>query len=171
MMNDPRNAVFALLLADIRDAFAKQGGVKILSASLVKVLVVIEGRPWASMERDQNRLARILKPLGIAPDRIDTKTRARGYRLWQFEEAFLRYLPPEGLSAAQGAANTGNGSGLSNRRIQELAEWRSQRAYWHYSPNALAAGELDAELRAILRREVPEQCVEIEFERVLKSSR
>ena len=40
--------------------------------------------------------------------------------------------------------------------------------YWHYSKNALDAGALDAELRAILRKEVFPEHVEIEFERVMK---
>jgi len=55
-------------------------------------------------------------------------------------QAFSRYLPSE--------------RGLSSRRVQELAEWCSHQAYWHYSKNALDAGALDAELRAILRKEV-----------------
>ena len=153
-------AQLVLLLADIRDAFAKEGGVEISSADLVKALVAIEGRPWAERGKNgkrgkpltQNRLARMLKPLGIAPDHIDPETRVRGYKLWQFEEAFLRHLPSE--------------RGLSSRRVQELAEWCSHQAYWHYSKNALDAGALDAELRAILRKEVSPWHVEIEFERV-----
>src|SRR5215510_14334233 len=94
----------ALLLADIRDALAKEGEAPaIASADLVKALVAIEGRRWAEMGRarkalNQNRLARMLKPLGIAPDHIDPKTRVRGYKLSQFEEAFSRYLPSEGIS-------------------------------------------------------------------------
>ena len=59
--------------------------------------------------------------------------------------------------------------GLSSRRVQELAEWYSDQAYWHFSPNALAAGALDAELREILRKEMPPEHVEIEFERVMKA--
>jgi hypothetical protein len=52
-----------LLLADIRDAFAKEG-VEIPSADLVKALVAIEGRSWAEMGKarkpmTQNMLARI----------------------------------------------------------------------------------------------------------------
>jgi hypothetical protein len=121
----------------------------------------------------QNRLARILKPLGIAPDHIDPKTRVRGYKLSQFEEAFSRYLPPEEVSnrsTVHNAANTGNGSerGLSSRRIQEHADWYSDQAYWHYSKNALDAGALDAKLRAILHKEVFPEHIEIEFERVMK---
>jgi hypothetical protein len=37
----------------------------------------------------------------------------------------------------------------------------------HHSPNALAAGALDAELRAILQKEVPER-VESEFQAIMK---
>ena len=113
-----------LLLGDIRDAFAKES--EAASAHLVKELVAIDGRPWAEMGKrgkplTQNKLARMLKPLAIAPDHIDPKTRVRGYKLSQFEEAFSRYLPPEGVSnrsTVQDAANTGNGGerGLSSRR-------------------------------------------------------
>jgi hypothetical protein len=58
---------------------------------------------------------------------------------------------------------------LSSRRVQEHARWYSDEAYWHYSPNALAAGALDAALRANLRKEVFPEHVEIEFERVMKA--
>ena len=148
-----------LLLGDIRDAFAKKGGVEISSADLVKALVAIKGRPWAGDKpMTQKKLAQMLKPLAIAVGRIGT--RVRGYKLWQFEEAFSR-LPSN-------AANTDNGGGrgLSSRRLQELADWYSDQAYWHYSPSALAAGALDAELRALLRQEVVSEAVETEFKRV-----
>ena len=163
-----------LLLADIRDAFGE--ALEIASADLVKALVTIEGRPWGKNGKPltQKKLAQMLKPLGIAPDRIGPENaRQRGYKLWAFEEVFA-CLPPEGVSdrkSVQNAANTGNGGerGLSSRRIHELADWYSDRAYWHYSPNALAAGALDAALRANLRKEVFPEHVEIEFERVMKA--
>src|SRR5215510_11642616 len=115
MTKDPRNAVLELLLADIRDVFAKEGGVEISSADLVKALVAIERRPWAERGKNgkrgkpltQFKLAQMLKPLAIAPGHIGSEARVRGYKLWQFEEAFSRYLPPE--------------RSLSSRRIQELA--------------------------------------------------
>jgi len=163
-----------LLLADIRDAFGE--ALEIASADLVKALVTIEGRPWGKNGKPltQKKLAQMLKPLGIAPNRIGPENaRQRGYKLWAFEEVFA-CLPPEGVSdrkSVQNAANTGNGGerGLSSRRIHELADWYSDRAYWHYSPNALAAGALDAALRANLRKEVFPEHVEIEFERVMKA--
>src|SRR5262244_4520282 len=146
----------ALLLADIRDVFAKEGGapvanmfaekvaVEIASADLVKALVAIEGRPWGERGKNgkrgkpltQFKLAHMLKPLAIVSGHIGSEARVRGYKLWQFEEAFSRYLPPE--------------RSLSSLRVRELAEWYDDQAYRHYSPTALAAGALDAELRAIL---------------------
>ena len=111
--NDPA-ARLELLLGDIRSAFADNGTkmpdlfgaeqVIISSAKLVKVLVALEGRPWAETGRDrqpltQNKLALMLRPLGIGPDKVGPKkTRLQGYTLSQFEEAFSRYLPPEGAS-------------------------------------------------------------------------
>jgi uncharacterized protein DUF3631 len=162
-----------LLLADIRDAFGEAS--EISSADLVKELIAIEGRPWVGTNGKpltQKKLAQMLKPLAIASDHIGPETRVRGYKLWQFEEAFSRYLPPKGVSnrsTVQNAANTDNGGGrgLSSRRLQELADWYSDQAYWHYSPNALAAGALDAELRAILRQEVGPELVESELKRIL----
>jgi len=59
--------------------------------------------------------------------------------------------------------------GLSSRRRRDLHERRSDRVYRHYSSNELKAGLHDAELRAILRREVPPEFVEFEFERVTKA--
>jgi hypothetical protein len=93
----------------------------------------------------------------------------KGYVFEHFKEVFARYLPSDGK--CEKSANDGpcsGTSGLSSRRIQELANWYSDQAYWHYSKNALAAGVLDAELRAILRKEVFPEHVEIEFGRVMK---
>src|SRR5215831_16302807 len=81
---------------------------------------------------------------------------------------------PEELIAIRrsvGAAENGGRlpalwQGLTSRRRRDLHERRSDRAYRHYSPNDLAAGKHDDELRAILHEEVPPEFVEIEFERV-----
>src|SRR5262245_59943056 len=162
----------ALLLADIRDVFAKEGGapvanmfaenvaVEIASADLVKALVAIEGRPWAERGKNgkrgkpltQFKLAQMLKPLAIASGHLGSGTSVRGYKLWQFEEAFLLHLPSE--------------RGLSSRRVQELAEWCSHQAYWRYSKNALDAGALAAELREIMRKVVPDWHVEFGLDHI-----
>jgi hypothetical protein len=130
------------LLADIRDVFAENGGAEISSADLIKALVAIGNRPWVGKRGKQltptpKKLALMLKPLGITPGHIGPEARLRGYKRWQFEEA--RYLSPE--------------QGLSSRRAHELAYWYSDQAYWSYSRSALDAGALNAELRAILRKE------------------
>jgi hypothetical protein len=118
-----------LLLGDIRGVFASKGKestvadmftkkveVEISSADLGKALVAMEGRPWAELGKSRkpltpHGLANRLKPLAIGPGNVGPEdARVRGYKLTQFEEAFARYLPPEGVSkctGAQHAANTG----------------------------------------------------------------
>jgi Protein of unknown function (DUF3631) len=74
------------------------------SADLVKALIELEGRPWAELGKSrkpltQNRLARMLKPLGIAPENIRVGDKVpKGYVLARFEETLSRYLPSEGAS-------------------------------------------------------------------------
>jgi hypothetical protein len=101
-------AQLELLLGDIRDVFdTKQADAstsvdEITSAVLVDRLVEIEGHPWAEMGRSQkhltqNRLARMLKPLGICPEKVGPEEkRLQGYKRERFEDAFTRYLPAEG---------------------------------------------------------------------------
>jgi len=44
-------------------------------------------------------IARLLKPFGISPETIRVgEDTAKGYRLSAFEDAFARYLPPEGVT-------------------------------------------------------------------------
>jgi putative DNA primase/helicase len=90
-----------LLLGDIRGIFGDRLD-KIASDTLVEKLIAIDGHPWAEYGRSakpitQNRLARLLKPLGIAPEQIRfaTNDSRKGYGLHHFKEAFERYLPPE----------------------------------------------------------------------------
>jgi hypothetical protein len=95
-----------MLLADIKGAFAERNTDRLPSASLVALLIEIEGRPWAEYRAGkpmtQNQLARALKPLGIAPEVIrEGDSTPRGYTLGQFTEAFERYLAPDGASEAQ----------------------------------------------------------------------
>jgi hypothetical protein len=98
-------------------------------------------------------------------------TRAARLNLDEAKEA--KQEPDQPVSApvisTPDPANDRGERGLSSRRVQEHARWYSDAAYWSYSPNALAAGALDAELRAILRKEVSLEHVEIEFERVMKA--
>jgi putative DNA primase/helicase len=93
-----------LLLADIRDIFDASDHLdRIASATLIERLVAIEPRPWGEYGRTgkpitQNKLARLLAPLGITPEQIKfgPNDGRKGYRLHQFNEAFERFLSPEG---------------------------------------------------------------------------
>jgi len=81
-------------------------------------------------------------------------------------------LGPDRLDS-HGAPLAGNGGtepGLSQRRIRELADWYRDETHRRYNENTLDTAALDAELRAVLRKEVafPEH-VEIEFERVMQA--
>ena len=104
-----------LLLGDIRDAFDTDKAearrdmfgveqIEIASADLVKILVALDGRPWAELGKSrkpltQNGLARRLKPLGIAPGNVGPEAaRVRGYVRAHFKEAFERYLSAEGVT-------------------------------------------------------------------------
>src|SRR5215831_7529211 len=91
-----------LLLGDIRDVF--DGLVtdkdRISSAHLIERLVEIVPRPWAEYGRTgkpltQNGLARLLRPLRIAPEQIrfDTGENCKGYHRHTFEETWGRFLP------------------------------------------------------------------------------
>jgi hypothetical protein len=96
-----------LLLGHVRGIFAARNEDRISSADLVASLVELEGGPWAEMGHNrkplsQNMLARMLKPVGIAPEtvRIGDKT-PKAYLLAAFRDAFERYLAPEGGSQPQ----------------------------------------------------------------------
>jgi putative DNA primase/helicase len=111
---DDDASLLELLLVDIRETFAVAGTtvkdmfgteqIEITSANLTKALIQLVGRPWGEMGKSrkpltQNRLARMLKPLAIAPEKVGPKdARVSGYVRAHFEEVFERYLTP--LSAA-----------------------------------------------------------------------
>ena len=98
-----------LLLSDIRAIFSVLKLDEITSADLIERLCEIVPRPWNEMGRPpkpmtQNKLARLLKPLAIGPELV-TRERISGYRLARFDEAFERYLGPEGVSNLSASPN------------------------------------------------------------------
>jgi hypothetical protein len=178
-MTDEGESIVArrkLLLGDIRDAFAKKGNAPISSAELVKTLIALEGRPWgkANNPLTQIKLAQMLarmrmqiRPCCIGPE----ATRVRGYKITQFKEAFRHYLRKSGSKRADApvmARAAGGEQGLSDLRIQEHVGWYLGRAFMQTRRSWPA---LDAELRAILGREVGPERGEIEFNRVVKMVR
>jgi putative DNA primase/helicase len=92
-----------LLLGDIREILADFKKGRITSAFLVSKLQQLEGKPWAEWNRGRpitaTQIARLLKPFQISPKtmRIDDHP-SRGYEAADFEEAFARYLPVEGVT-------------------------------------------------------------------------
>jgi hypothetical protein len=100
---------------------------------------------------------------------------ADGAWFWELPTKAIKRSPPPkngpgGADAPPVApvAVSPNGTerGLSDLRIRQLAEWYAEASYRDYSPAAIAVGALDAELRAILRREVGSEGAEVEFVRV-----
>ena len=108
-------APIEVLVGDIKGIFAgkdvspENSEDKITSADLVEALVGIEGHPWAEMGRARkpltaNRLAKMLRSLGIGPDtiRVGDKT-PKGYFAHRFKDAFARFCP-EGVSEDRNTA-------------------------------------------------------------------
>jgi len=76
-------------------------------------------------------------------------------------------LGPDPLDA-HGALRAATEPGLSRRRIQQLADWYQDETNRRYNDDTLNVPQLDAELRAILSKEVALlKHVEIEFRRVM----
>jgi hypothetical protein len=99
-----------------------------------------------------------------------TQETKRRLRICGYSDAQIAGMTPQAAHNILGqcAPHPTNGGepGLSSRRIQALADWYSDQAYYQYS--VIDAGDLDAELREILRKEVFPEFVEIEFKRVMK---
>lgn len=87
------------LLRDIREIFQKDNGVRMSSKELVGALNSDSEYQWHQLRNgkgiDATTVAKNLKPFSIKPltSRHGTST-LRGYEKAQFDDAFLRYLPP-----------------------------------------------------------------------------
>jgi putative DNA primase/helicase len=121
-------SLIELLLGDIRDIFDKFGRDRISSAELIENLVDVPARPWAEFGKNgkpltQNKLARFLRPLKIAPKvlRIGSETPS-GYERWQFDEAFERYLSPEKVVSNLNTSTSADRTGTSDLFQTSTAE-------------------------------------------------
>ena len=90
----------AMLLADIREAFAESGAPQIPSAELAGWLGRLEERPWPEWRHGKPmtapQLARALAPFGVRPRNIrQDEIVVKGYRHSHFAEAWTRYLTAE----------------------------------------------------------------------------
>ncbi len=75
------NSRLVVLLTDIAVIFTEKDTDRLLSADLVNSLVAIQGRPWADYGKNdkpltQNQLARLLKPVAIAPEHDSDRNRS-----------------------------------------------------------------------------------------------
>ena len=109
------------VLSDIKRIFAEKGVDEIPSGELCEALALIETSPWGELSKGKPistaKLAHLLKPFEIVPDRIGGKdSQARGYTLHQFEDAFFRYLPPsprfQAVNPSTDRINTGGNGDL-----------------------------------------------------------
>ncbi|CAN5547937.1 hypothetical protein BH20ACI3_BH20ACI3_38840 [soil metagenome] len=92
-----------MLLADIKQVFSIANAERIFSKTLVEELVAMSDRPWTEARRDkpitENWLARRLRPFGVSSRNVRIEpNQKKGYELIQFQEAFDRYLPDQGVS-------------------------------------------------------------------------
>jgi hypothetical protein len=116
--NDDADAhgIGTMLLADIRDAFSHKTTDRLLSKELVRTLCSMKERPWPEArngnEITENWLARRLRPFGITPKTLRTKTeRAKGYERGDFLDAFERYLHQIAISEREERDKVMNSSG------------------------------------------------------------
>jgi putative DNA primase/helicase len=97
----------ALLLADLRLLFVGNSATRLTSAGICEHLGQMEDRPWPEWKHGKpmtpTQLARALAPFGVRPANLrgpDGRV-VKGYHREGFEEAWTRYLTPDGPSAAE----------------------------------------------------------------------
>ena len=91
------DSIAVLLLDDFKRLFEDRGVDRLSSAEIVAALLETGDRPWPEWRHDEaltkRRLARLLKPFGIAPKALWINDRTqRGYDRTDFEDTFSRYL-------------------------------------------------------------------------------
>jgi hypothetical protein len=105
------------LLQDVRGIFAERQVDEISSAELSEALAQIETSPWGEWSKGKPistaKLARLLKPFEVYPDRIgDRDSRIRGYKVSQFQDAFSCYLACESVHPSATREDSGDGKGF-----------------------------------------------------------
>jgi hypothetical protein len=119
------DSVGVSLLRDIKAAFAEKHVTEMPSADLAAALAEVEGSPWGEWSKgkplSQSKLARLLKPFDVRPDRIGGKdSRLRGYAVEWFNDAFSRYLPRESVHPSTTRENSGDYEDLKASTIEAV---------------------------------------------------
>jgi hypothetical protein len=85
------------LLRDVRAVFDANGEDRLATGKLLERLREPDDAPWRSLRGeplDANKLARLLKPYSIRPEKLrEGSDTFRGYRRASFEDAWERYVP------------------------------------------------------------------------------
>ena len=109
------------LLADIKTVSNEEGEDALSSEEILKALIEMEDRPWATWGKAENpitphALPKLLKPFGIVPagDMHFGGKVCKGYRRAAFEDDWVRYLDVEPLQG-NNANNDGPELAMSNR--------------------------------------------------------
>jgi putative DNA primase/helicase len=104
---DDQDSIRVAVLVDIRAAFAATEVDRIASEDLAAYLASLDDRPWPEYRNSKPiskaQIARLLKPLGISSGtiRLSDGHTAKGYYRRVFDDAFIRYLPPENVTPSQ----------------------------------------------------------------------
>ena len=102
---EPSLSLGAELLTDIREVFETKEVEKISSSDLINALIDDEERPWAAYNRGKpitpRQVATLLKGYGIRSKtvRMTFNQTPKGYVVSEFQDAFKRYLEPNGTAA------------------------------------------------------------------------
>jgi len=91
------------LLADL-DAVWPESQPAAFTSDVIDTLKAIEDSPWADVELTPRKLARLLRPFGVAPRQVRLGDRtAKGYDFEELEVSLTRYLPTKRKHAKQPA--------------------------------------------------------------------
>lgn len=98
---DSEVSIRIALLQDIKALFDQieyDGDIFLSSQDICKDLSGLEEQPWSEFNHGKpitpRNIASLLKYFGITPTKQSiSETCKRGYKKWQFEDVFLRYLP------------------------------------------------------------------------------
>jgi Protein of unknown function (DUF3631) len=126
---DPSNGV--LLLGHVLEAFMDAKTERLATTALLEALVAREDGPWAEWWGEKvdegktkgpaAKLAKMLKPYGIAPHKRDIGgEKVRGYALEDLDDATTRYLPPPVPSSDTEPRNPAGQSAFGDGTTAEL---------------------------------------------------
>jgi len=94
--DDLEDSLTLKLLADVRSVWPAAAD-RVPTSELLATLTAISDGPWSAPELTARTLAKMLRPFGVEARQIRTgEATCKGYLRAQLDEAFARYLPPEG---------------------------------------------------------------------------